>query len=347
MISSPLWRYLLLALVTVGAIALKGWCELGLPFPPEDDAYRFLPQILHVREDGQAINPICAHPSGSYVFTHLTAALIPQPDYLSLALVLFGYQAVALIALALALVRLRPPDFSTAVAFAALILIATSVLSFGRSETLAQMWSALGLLAFVYARGRGRCVVVAVTLVLVFPTSWIAGILLGMAVAAYYFLRSPLPMTGVGSAMAFNLLGFALVATVPLLESSALRLYTDRGLDRAEAIFLLKQLMDEEPGRIDFTPALFTLAQPRGICLTGDDFLPDGSIRSQAEWVLIQQTRPHKSLPPEFRNYTLVRNYFGSYRPGYGSIRFAESPRVYNYAVYRRIDFRTPEPAQN
>ena len=189
---------------------------------------------------------------------------------------------------------------------------------------------------------------VAVTLALVLATSWMAGILLGIAVAAYYLLRSPLPMTRMGTAMAFNLLGFALVVTVPLLESSALRLYADRGLDRAEAIFLLNQIMDEEPGRIDFTPALFTLtSHPRGTCLTEDDFLPDGSIRSQAELVLVQQIRPHKSLPPEFRNYTLIRNYFGSYRPGYGSIRFAESPRVYNFAVYRRIDFKTPEPVQN
>lgn len=104
-----------------------------------------------------------------FLFPLLTAYLMPRADYVSAAEVIFGYQTLALILLALALSTLRPRDTAAALSLATPILISAAWLEIGRPESLIFVFFSLGLLLFLHTRP--------------FWHPWIAGTVLGIVAA--------------------------------------------------------------------------------------------------------------------------------------------------------------------
>jgi len=136
--------------------------------------------------------------------------------------------------------------------------------------------------------------------------------------------------------LAAVLLGMALLTALPLFCNCLLRFYADEGLDRSQAKVLVQEILQKNR-RVDFSLGLFTLTEaPQGTALMPHDYLDRDTIDSTADIVLLQQINPYKATPPQYTNYTLVQNYFTSNSPKFCGVILAKSPRVYNFAIYKR-----------
>jgi hypothetical protein len=196
------WRHwhLLLALTTLLLIGLKGWNQLGIPFPLDSDAYVFLPQAIHYRLDGHLINTVYSQTIGyspehdgryiwhGYLFPLITAYLMPRADYPSAALVVFGYEVITLVTMAFALATLRPRDAVAAWTMVLPLFVCAAWLDIGRPEPLIFVWFSLGLLAFLHTRSTWHPWIVGLTLGLTSATSLVPGAFFGLFYAAYLAL---------------------------------------------------------------------------------------------------------------------------------------------------------------